>query len=154
VKVYGGATLGANTFTGAQTIAGNLLFSPDATHDIGATAASRPRDIHTSRDVNVGRNINGGGSVQAASTSQMYFNSRTTLQAPANGTLQVGNFANNAGATLDFTTDNTIKFSDRAGTAAATMQFGAFAAGAGETFAGTITIKDYAGNNRKVAVFA
>ena len=38
----------ANTFTGNQTITGHLLFSADATHDIGAVGATRPANAYLS----------------------------------------------------------------------------------------------------------
>lgn len=39
------------------TLTGNLLFSADNTHDIGAAAASRPRDLFLGRNANVVGNI-------------------------------------------------------------------------------------------------
>ena len=41
----------ANTFTGNQTVTGNLLFSPDATYTIGAAGATRPLNIFASGSV-------------------------------------------------------------------------------------------------------
>lgn len=36
---------------GVEQQGGNLLFSPDATYDIGANGATRPRDVYASRNV-------------------------------------------------------------------------------------------------------
>lgn len=43
--------------TGGQTLGGNLLFSPDATYDIGASGATRPRDLYLGRNAAVGGNV-------------------------------------------------------------------------------------------------
>lgn len=57
----GGATLLTNPLTVT------LLFSPDATFDIGATGASRPRDIFVSRDITLGRDAVIAGVIKAGS---------------------------------------------------------------------------------------
>ena len=44
------------TYGVGLTLGGHLLFSPDATYDIGAAGATRPRDVFMSRDLTVGRN--------------------------------------------------------------------------------------------------
>jgi hypothetical protein len=41
---------------------GHLRFASDATHDIGASGANRPRDGWFSRDLTVGGTISGNGS--------------------------------------------------------------------------------------------
>jgi hypothetical protein len=82
------AILGANTFTGDQTVTGSIVVS-------GSVTTS--------------------GSVRAA--TQFYFSSSTTMQAPSNGVLQIGNFANNAGVSLDVATDGTLKVRNRANNA-------------------------------------
>jgi hypothetical protein len=53
-------TTGAQTFAGAKTFAGDLLFT-DATYDIGKSGATRPRDGFFSRNLNVSGRINCGG---------------------------------------------------------------------------------------------
>lgn len=83
-----GAALGTttyrwNVFTGATNSAGSLLFSPDNTYDIGASGATRPRDIY------VGRNLLTG----ADASSNVYINS-TRINSPSDGVLQL---LNNAG---------------------------------------------------------
>ncbi len=72
----------------------------------------------------------------------------------ADGVLRITTAANTAGANLDFTAADTLKLANLANNAAATFQFGVFTATGGETYAGYITVKDYAGNTRKLAVFA
>jgi hypothetical protein len=74
------------------TLTGSLLFSADNTHDIGASGATRPRDLF------LGRNLLAGGSVTVGSSSAFAFLSRTVLQATADGTLLVSN-----NAATDFT---------------------------------------------------
>jgi hypothetical protein len=44
---------GAQTVTGVKTLGANLLFT-DATYDIGASGATRPRDLFLSRNATVG----------------------------------------------------------------------------------------------------
>lgn len=50
---------GLNGVTVPPQFGGNILFNPDATYDIGATGASRPRDIFASRTVNIQRDAIG-----------------------------------------------------------------------------------------------
>lgn len=58
----GGFTTGA-----AVTLGGNLLFT-DATHDIGASGATRPRDLFLSRNAVVGGTLGVTGAVTLSST--------------------------------------------------------------------------------------
>lgn len=51
----GSETLSNKTIAGA-TFTGNLIFT-DATYDIGASGATRPRDLFLSRDITIGRNL-------------------------------------------------------------------------------------------------
>ena len=48
------------------TMTGSVLFSPDATHDIGASGASRPRDLFLSRNLVVGAALTVGGAITAS----------------------------------------------------------------------------------------
>lgn len=45
------------------TMAGDLLFSPDGTYDIGASGATRPRDLYLSRHLVAGSNVTVGGTL-------------------------------------------------------------------------------------------
>jgi hypothetical protein len=79
-----GAT-SANTLSVAATITSNLLFT-DATYDIGASGATRPRDLFLSRNLTVGGtltltggvNLNGNVTVGDASTDTLTINSTIT----------------------------------------------------------------------------
>jgi hypothetical protein len=179
MPLYGGATLGANTFTGAQTIASGTLAASapglaitQTWDNAGVTFSAIDLNVTNTNSgsnssllalrvggSNVFRVLRDGSAVsaagyQAGAAGTVNFSGRLAVTSPADAQAKLSNAAGTAGAVLDVATNNTIKFSDAAGTAAATVQFGTFAAGAGEAFSGTITIKDYAGNNRKVAVFA
>lgn len=90
----GGATLGANTFTGTQTLRGDLLFNADATYDIGKSGATRPRDIFSSRDVVSGRDFTTStGSFIAATSGRMFFNARSIFTSPVDGNILMTNAA-------------------------------------------------------------
>ena len=73
-----GATLASNVLASSLTsvgtlagvtIGGNALFSPDATYDIGAVAATRPRNVYTSGDVTIaGIRVGRGNAAIAGNT--------------------------------------------------------------------------------------
>jgi hypothetical protein len=79
-----GAT-SANTLSVAATITSNLLFT-DATYDIGASGATRPRDLFLSRNLTVGGtltlaggvNLNGNVTVGDSSADTLTINSTIT----------------------------------------------------------------------------
>ena len=48
------------------TMTGAILFSPDASVDIGAVGATRPRDVHVGRDIYVATSLRGPGTVASA----------------------------------------------------------------------------------------
>jgi hypothetical protein len=69
------------------TIGGNALFSPDATYDIGAVAATRPRNVYTSGDANIAGITVGRGN-NAVSTNIAV--GTTALNAITTGSRHVG----------------------------------------------------------------
>lgn len=83
-----------------------ILFSPDATHDIGASGASRPRHYFGSGDITAGGAISAGGAITsgghltALSTGAIRWGGRTQLTAPADGQLEARNSAGAAFADL------------------------------------------------------
>ena len=67
------------------TLSGNLLFSADNTHDIGASGATRPRNVHVAGTVVTGNvGINTGGAIQF---------SNLLMDAPSNGVMLIRNYA-------------------------------------------------------------
>ena len=85
-KDSGGNVVEVGTNPTATTMNGNLTFVPDATYDIGATGATRPRDIFMSRNLTVGGtmtvaggiNFNGNVTVGDSSTDTLTINSTIT----------------------------------------------------------------------------
>ena len=83
-KDSGGTVVELGTNPSALTT--NLLFSPDATYDIGASGASRPRDMFLSRNLTVGGtmtvtggiNFNGNVTVGDSSADTLTINSTIT----------------------------------------------------------------------------
>jgi hypothetical protein len=83
-KDSGGTVVEVGTNPSALTT--NLLFSPDATYDIGASGASRPRDLFLSRNLTVGGtmtvtggiNFNGNVTVGDSSADTLTINSTIT----------------------------------------------------------------------------
>jgi hypothetical protein len=87
---FTGGTFASSTFTGSSTMSGPLLFSPDNTHDIGASGANRPRDIYA------------GGSVYAtmARVSSLLFPSLGVLEPLSNGRFILTNSSQTIGVTV------------------------------------------------------
>lgn len=75
VTISGTLTAGTLSASGGMTLTGHLLFSPDNTYDIGATGATRPRDVWVADDVTLGGELivgntgTFGGTVQLAAGS-------------------------------------------------------------------------------------
>jgi predicted heme/steroid binding protein len=85
-KDSGGNVVEVGTNPTATTMNGSLTFVPDATYDIGATGATRPRDIFMSRNLTVGGtmtvaggiNFNGNVTVGDSSADTLTINSTIT----------------------------------------------------------------------------
>jgi hypothetical protein len=85
-KDSGGNVVEVGTNPTATTMNGNLTFVPDATYDIGASGATRPRDVFLSRNLNVGGtmtvaggiNFNGNVTVGDSSADTLTINSTIT----------------------------------------------------------------------------
>jgi hypothetical protein len=93
---------------GAGVFSGQLLFSPDNTYDLGASGASRPRNLYVAQTGFFGSDVNVGA------TRTIYWTSRALLKSPADGQVTVTNFAATAGVGVDVTTDGTLKVRTRA----------------------------------------
>lgn len=91
-------------------ILGNLIFTTDNTYDIGASGATRPRNVF------VGTNITSGGAVIAvtyqstaaadgfktAAGGFFYWNTRSQISSPADGQILIQNTANTDFSRLQF----------------------------------------------------
>jgi hypothetical protein len=76
--------------------AGHLLFTPDNTYDIGASGATRPRDVR------VARNIIGAGVIEAGAGSTIYFSGRSAIGSSSDGVIALYNNANTDFSRLQF----------------------------------------------------
>ena len=80
------AASGNTVIAGTTSLNGNVTFATDATYDIGASGATRPRDLFLSRNLVVGGtltlaggvNLNGNVTVGDASTDTLTINSTIT----------------------------------------------------------------------------
>jgi len=116
-----GATLGANTFTGAQ--AAPSLALGGATILGYALAVTGTADI--SGNLTVGGTLAGSGALRAGSTSGIYWQNRTNLFSTADRKLSIlDNGTNALGGLIDVTTNGTFKFFAPDGTTPAPIQIG------------------------------
>jgi hypothetical protein len=104
--------------TNPSALTTNLLFSPDATYDIGASGASRPRDQFLSRDLAVGRNLTVGGTFTV--TGGINFNGNVTVGDSSADTLTINSTIT---SNLIFT-DNTYDIGASGATRPRTGYFG------------------------------
>ena len=94
------------------TLTGNLLFT-DATYDIGASGATRPRDLYLSRNLTANgialvhtlsvsghATLEGVTSTGATGTGKLVFDNSPTLVTPALGTPASGNLSNCTGYSM------------------------------------------------------
>ncbi|MCH9838389.1 hypothetical protein K0U83_22200, partial [bacterium] len=80
------AASGNTVIAGTTSLNGNVTFATDATYDIGASGATRPRDLFLSRNLVVGGtltlaggvNLNGNVTIGDASTDTLTINSTVT----------------------------------------------------------------------------
>jgi len=77
----GSAALGV----GAITTAGPLLFSPDNTYDLGASAATRPRTGYFGTSVSIGSSPAGAGTVRLDTTGEIRWGTASLLSGSASG---------------------------------------------------------------------
>lgn len=114
------------------TMTGNLLFT-DATYDIGASGATRPRDIFLSRNAVIGGTLNVTGhptlegvtATGATGTNLMVFATSPTLTTPVLGTPSSGTLSSCTTATQSAGTNNTTLastgYADRIGITAGSV---------------------------------
>ena len=95
---------------------GHFITGADNTYDIGASGATRPRNIYAGTTISASTNFvtSSGGSYNWSGSSYIY--------APANGKIAIVNAASTSGVTLDAATDSTLKVFARDGSSAATVQ--------------------------------
>lgn len=114
------------------TLTGNLLFT-DNSFDIGASGATRPRDIFLSRNATVGGTLGVTGIATFSSTSHMVLPSGTDAQRP--GVLAAGQFRYN-------TTANKAEYYNGSGWVQLEASGGSFLPLAGGTMTGAILFTD------------
>lgn len=103
---------------------GHLLAATDNTYDIGASGATRPRNIYAGTDITSGRDVFATRHLYLIGTDgQLFFanGARSTVFSPADGQLNFERTGAAAGVGLDFTTDAIFKVHTRAQTGYATV---------------------------------
>jgi hypothetical protein len=113
----GGGSIGSTTFSGT------LLFTPDATFDIGQAASARPKDVFISRDIAVGRNatiagtadVTGAGSFLGGLSGDGFSFADTSGNATLSGTLAVAGTSTLSTLTVTDATDLKGVVSDSTG---------------------------------------
>lgn len=89
------------TFAGL-TLTGNLLFSADATYDIGASGATRPRHLFLSGNIVAGGDVTASGSLSVASGQRLIFTTRSRIFSDSDGQLKFLNAADTGFSTMQF----------------------------------------------------
>jgi hypothetical protein len=127
VKIYGGATLGANTFTGAQILPTGLSLiwvaatsGNPALRNNGAVLEARLGDNSAYADFNASV-IQGTGGVLAGDATQIGWSARTRLLSSATGKMEIRNAANTTGVVLDVLTSGVLTVRNKADSAAGTI---------------------------------
>jgi hypothetical protein len=84
---------------GVATLYNNLLFGTDNTYDIGASGATRPRDIYAANSLNSGNTVVAGGAivagayVVAGSSWYLGWSGRSSMYSPSDGVITISNNA-------------------------------------------------------------
>ena len=112
MRVYGGAALGANIFTGSQTFADGSTW--DTT---GITLAAGKNIAGSSTSTS-----SGFASYVTLAAGAFYWITRAVLRSPADGVVNVLNNAENAGVRFDAATDGILKLRNRANNANAALE--------------------------------
>ena len=72
--------------SGTCTHAGNLIFAPDNTYDIGASGATRPRNVYVAGLAVVGSSLGVGGDLTVGDTKLLgWISGRSIMSSPADG---------------------------------------------------------------------
>lgn len=95
-NIIGAATTAGNTF------AGNQLYSPDNTYDIGASGATRPRNVYIAGAGAFGGALTAGADIGAGSGSLIYWSGRGGMQASSDGVVNLKNQAGTDFGRLQF----------------------------------------------------
>jgi hypothetical protein len=108
---------GSATAWRVEGTTGHLVCPTDNTYDIGASGATRPRNVF------VAGNVTGGGNIVSGSNSEFRFGSRASMGANGNGYFYIIDPNNaNAGVTLNFTTNSVLKINNVANNAYAALE--------------------------------
>ncbi|GEM_PF-3266827 len=100
----GGFSVGGGTGTNGLNLTGHLLFPTDNVYDIGASAATRPRDIWVGRNVNVSGTVTSfnNASFQAAAAGYYYWTGLSSILSPADGVIRLADNAQTNFTRLQF----------------------------------------------------
>lgn len=88
--------------TPTVTLLGNLVFNSDNAYDIGASGATRPKNIYAAGTLTANAGVVSNGNVAAGATSQIYFNARATIASPSDGIITLANYVSNDFTRLQF----------------------------------------------------
>lgn len=150
---------------------GHFIANADNTYDIGASGATRPRNVYVGSAITAGGQVL-GSNLASLSGGAIYWVSRASMDSPSDGVIRLTNNAQTdftrlqfGGTTSSFpalkrsSTDIQVRLADdsgyaglQLGTASSSLKVGTHSAIAAETVTGYITIKDSAGTDRKIAV--
>lgn len=75
------------------TSAGHFIAGADNLYDIGASAATRPRNLFLGGYIEVAGNVTSSGSVAAGAAGYFYWTGRSVLASPSDGVIKISNNA-------------------------------------------------------------